>query len=88
MKFGGTSVQDVGSLERAASIVVQQADSRLVPRLTFNEAAELALSGANVLHPDTIAPACERNIPVRILYSSNPDAEGAWITSEGSKAPV
>ncbi len=59
---------------------------RLVPRLTFDEAAELALFGAKVLHPDTIAPARERNIPVRILHSSNPDAEGTWITSEGGEA--
>ncbi len=59
-------------------------DPRVVPRLTFDEAAELALFGAKVLHPGTIAPARERNIPVRILHSSNPHAEGTWITSGGS----
>ena len=59
------------------------ADPRVVPRLTFDEAAELALFGAKVLHPDTVAPAQEHDIPVRILPSSNPDAEGSRITSEG-----
>ena len=45
------------------------ADPRLVPQLSFAEAAELAYFGAKVLHPSTILPAVERNIPVRILNS-------------------
>jgi aspartate kinase len=54
---------------------------RLVPRLTFAEAAELAYFGAKVLHPSTIRPAVEHDIPVRILNSMRPDAPGTTITS-------
>ena len=56
------------------------AQSRLVPRLSFAEAAELAYFGAKVLHPSTIHPAVERNISVRILNSRKPDGEGTLIT--------
>ena len=55
---------------------------RLVPRLSFAEAAELAYFGAKVLHPSTIHPAVERNIPVRILNSRKPDGTGTLITAE------
>jgi aspartate kinase len=55
---------------------------RLVPQLSFAEAAELAYFGAKVLHPSTILPAVERNIPVRILNSRKPDGPGTTITAE------
>jgi aspartate kinase len=55
---------------------------RLVPQLSFAEAAELAYFGAKVLHPSTIHPAVERNIPVRILNSRKPDGAGTVITAE------
>jgi aspartate kinase len=55
---------------------------RLVPHLSFAEAAELAYFGAKVLHPSTILPAVERNIPVRILNSRKPDGAGTMITAE------
>ncbi len=54
---------------------------RLVPRLSFAEAAELAYFGAKVLHPSTILPAVERDIPVRILNSMRPDGTGTLITA-------
>ncbi|HVG71363.1 MAG TPA: lysine-sensitive aspartokinase 3 [Vicinamibacterales bacterium] len=57
---------------------------RLVPKLSFAEAAELAYFGAKVLHPSTILPAVERNIPVRILNSMRPDGSGTLITAEPS----
>lgn len=56
-------------------------ESRLVPRLSFGEAAELAYFGAKVLHPSTIFPAMEHNIPVRILNSRKPDGRGTLITA-------
>jgi aspartate kinase len=59
-------------------------EPRLVPRLSFAEAAELAYFGAKVLHPSTIHPAVERNIPVRILNSRKPDGTGTLITAEAS----
>ncbi|OFW00852.1 MAG: hypothetical protein A3I61_12615 [Acidobacteria bacterium RIFCSPLOWO2_02_FULL_68_18] len=55
---------------------------RLVPRLSFAEAAELAYFGAKVLHPSTIHPAVERNIPVRILNSRTPAGAGTLITAD------
>jgi aspartate kinase len=55
---------------------------RLVPHLSFAEAAELAYFGAKVLHPSTILPAVERNIPVRILNSRKADGAGTMITAE------
>jgi aspartate kinase len=55
---------------------------RLVPSLSFAEAAELAYFGAKVLHPSTILPAVERNIPVRILNSRRPDGPGTTITAD------
>ena len=57
---------------------------RLVPQLSFAEAAELAYFGAKVLHPSTIHPAVERNIPVRILNSLKPEGAGTLITAEPS----
>jgi aspartate kinase len=57
---------------------------RRVPRLSFGEARELALFGAKVLHPDTVEPARERGIPVRILNSRDPAGEGTWITASAS----
>ena len=60
--------------------------TRLVPVLSFAEAAELAYFGAKVLHPSTILPAVEQGIPVRILNSRKPDGDGTRITAEGSAA--
>ena len=57
-------------------------DAKLVPQLSFDEAAELAYFGAKVLHPSTILPAVERNIPVRILNSRRPQGTGTVITAQ------
>jgi aspartate kinase len=48
---------------------------------SFTEAAELAYFGAKVLHPATVLPAIEKNIPVRILNSRRPEVEGTLIVS-------
>jgi aspartate kinase len=53
---------------------------RLVSRLSFAEASELAYFGAKVLHPSTILPAIGRDIPVRILNSRRPEVPGTLIT--------
>ena len=47
-----------------------------VKTISFAEAAELAYFGAKVLHPATVLPAIEKNIPVRILNSRRPEVEG------------
>jgi len=53
---------------------------RVVERLSFDEASELAYFGAKVLHPSTILPAVRLGIPVRILNSHRPEAPGTLIT--------
>ena len=50
--------------------------------ISFAEAAELAYFGAKVLHPATVIPAVEKNIPVLILNSRRPEVEGTRIVSE------
>jgi aspartate kinase len=62
------------------------ASPRLIAQLSFAEAAELAYFGAKVLHPSTILPAVERNIPVRILNSWKPDGAGTLITARQGAA--
>src|ERR1035438_6177557 len=53
-----------------------------VKTISFEEAAELAYFGAKVLHPSTVIPAIERNIPVHILNSRRPDVAGTLIVAE------
>ncbi|RZR94032.1 hypothetical protein BHM03_00022658 [Ensete ventricosum] len=54
-------------------------NAKPVPHLTFEEAAELAYFGAQVLHPQSMRPAREGNIPVRVKNSYNPQAPGTVI---------
>ena len=61
-------------------------EPRLVAQLSFSEAAELAYFGAKVLHPSTILPAVERDIPVRILNSRKPDGQGTIITAHAANS--
>ena len=53
-----------------------------VKTISFAEAAELAYFGAKVLHPATVVPAIEKNIPVLILNSRRPDVPGTRIVAE------
>ena len=54
-------------------------DARVIRKLSFEEAAELAYFGAKVLHPATVAPAVRENIPVYVLNSRNPEQKGTEI---------
>lgn len=58
-----------------------------VPQLSFEEAAELAYFGAKVLHPKTLYPAIERNIPVRICNSRAPEGGSTLVLAETEKSP-
>jgi len=64
------------------------ADPRIIPsawkvnEISFDEASELAYFGAKVLHPMTVLPAVEKNIPVYILNSRKPRGTGTRITRE------
>ncbi|MEF2644383.1 MAG: aspartate kinase [Paramuribaculum sp.] len=50
-----------------------------VKQLHFDEAAELAYFGAKILHPTCVLPAKLNNIPVRLLNTMDPEAEGTLI---------
>ncbi|CAN5187707.1 lysine-sensitive aspartokinase 3 [soil metagenome] len=63
-------------------------DARLIERIRFDEAAELASFGAKVLHPNTIAPAVRIGIPVYVLNSERPEGAGTMITFEAPRRPV
>ncbi|MBI3832680.1 MAG: aspartate kinase [Planctomycetes bacterium] len=66
-------------------------DAHPLPKLSFEEASELAYYGAEVLHPATMVPAMKRGIPVRVLHTFDPEAPGTVITPHGetdSKHPV
>jgi aspartate kinase len=56
-------------------------DARRIKVISFEEAAELAYFGAKVLHPATVLPAVEKNIPVLVLNSRNPSNDGTRILS-------
>jgi aspartate kinase len=49
--------------------------------LSFDEAAELAYFGAKILHPSSVNPAMQKNIPVRLKNTMEPEDEGTLITS-------
>ena len=61
--------------------------ARTVPQLSFEEAAELAYFGAKVLHPKTLYPAIERNIPVRICNSRAPESGSTLVLAETEMSP-
>lgn len=58
---------------------------RLLPRVSFADAAALALYGAKVLHPGTLAPASASGIPIRILNTRRPgDGSGTIVAGTPS----
>lgn len=64
------------------------ADAQPIARLSYDEAAELAYFGAKVLHPKTIQPAVEQDIPVRICNSRAPEDDGTIVGNETEISPV
>ncbi len=69
-------------------------DPRIVPgakpitEISFDEAAELSVFGAKVLHPATMIPAIRKNIKVYVGSSMKPDEPGTWIVKETKNNPV
>jgi aspartokinase/homoserine dehydrogenase 1 len=72
---------------------IMSADPRLVPdarvldTVTYSEAAELAYNGAKVLHPRTLAPLIERQIPVWSKNSFHLEHPGTRIVSTMEAPP-
>ncbi len=75
---------------------VMTADPRLVPDarpieyMTYDEAAEIAFCGGKVLHPATLQPAVEADIPIRVLDTRNPTGPNTliWRTVPPSRPVV
>jgi aspartate kinase len=56
-------------------------DTKVIRELSFDEAAELAYFGAKILHPSSVNPAREKNIPVRLKNTMDPGDPGTLLTS-------
>lgn len=69
---------------------VYSADPRFVsgafvlPRISYKEAMELSYFGAEVIHPYTMVPAVDRDVPLWIKNTLNPEASGTLIAAESS----
>lgn len=61
------------------------ANARLLPRLSYAEAARLSWFGAKVLHPRTLIPLAHRNIPVRVRNTFRPHARGTVVGPDGTQ---
>lgn len=68
---------DVNGVYSADPRVIK--DAKLIWQLSYQEAAELAMFGAKVLHPRTIQPAVKAGIPVRVLNTFNIENKGTLI---------
>ena len=59
-----------------------------VHQLQFEEAAELAYFGAKILHPTCVQPAKYAGIPVRLLNTMDPEAEGTTISNSTERGKI
>jgi diaminopimelate decarboxylase/aspartate kinase len=59
-------------------------DARLITRLDYAEAQEIATTGAKVLHPRSIGPCREARVPMAILDTSRPDLPGTRIDASAT----
>ena len=62
-------------------------DARLLARLDYAEAQEIATTGAKVLHPRSIAPCRDANVPMSILDTERPDLPGTRIDASAATVP-
>ncbi len=61
-------------------------EARVIDQLTYNEAMELAYFGAKVIHPQTLGPVIDNEIPVFIRNSHNPAHQGSRIAAAATEA--
>ncbi|HEX4853281.1 aspartate kinase, partial [Arenimonas sp.] len=62
-------------------------DARLLSRLDYEEAQEIATTGAKVLHPRSIGPCREAGVPMAILDTERPDELGTRIDALAATVP-
>ena len=58
----------------------------VLPQISYREAAEMSYFGAKVIHPKTMMPAIEKNIPIRIKNTFNPTHPGTLISRTTNSA--
>jgi aspartate kinase len=58
--------------------------ARMLPQLSYQEAAEMAIFGAKAMHPRALGPVIKENIPVRIRNTAHPENQGTLITKEAA----
>lgn len=63
-------------------------ETERIPQLSYHDAIELTYYGATVIHPKTIKPLQNKNIPLYVRSFLHPDGEGTQINSENSPLPV
>jgi aspartate kinase len=73
---------DVDGIMTADPRIVPEA--RVIPELSFNEVSELAYFGAKVLHPKTLRPIIERDIPLWVKNTFNPASPGTKVSRSRS----
>ncbi len=58
--------------------------ARMLPQLSYQEAAEMAIFGAKAMHPRALGPVIKENIPVRIRSVFHPENDGTLITKDSA----
>jgi len=59
-------------------------DAKLLTTMTYHEAMELSYFGASILHPKTIMPLQQYNIPCRIKNTHAPEKQGTFISNDSA----
>ncbi len=77
---------DIDGMHNNDPRVVEHTEA--VRQLNFEEAAELAYFGAKILHPTCVQPAKYAGIPVRLLNTMAPDAEGTIIDNVALRGKI
>lgn len=78
--------KDVDGILTADPRIVKKA--RLVPAVSYEEAAELAYFGAQVLHPRSMLPCRKAGVPVRVKNSYNRESQGTIIQETHTQPPL
>ncbi len=76
---------DVDGILTADPTVVS--NPKKIKSLSFEEAYELSYFGAKVLHPNTMLPAIDKNIPIHIYNSRRPQSSGTLVTTYINNEP-
>lgn len=65
----------------------QYPNAKLLRSLDYDEAQEMATTGAKVLHPRCVRPARLARIPIRIAHTGYPEMEGTWVQPQAEEVP-